>query len=189
MYDEIRNVQIQLEVFQKQKEEYGIITTPPSVAIDSQEVNVRDIIDVYYQGCGPHDIGNTMSLLGVTGGHTFRNIFYKNINIFTNTINDKLKLIFNEGLSMEIKATIKHLLKAEYSVEEIEGYMQGFEDGSCVLPPRFQPLPIVASYYMGWNKISTGRVYDSSSGHAFMIGCHSGNVISFGVLAKKIDVY
>ena len=38
---------------------------------------------------------------------------------------------------------------------------------------------------MGWNKRSTGRVYDSLSGHAFMIGCRSGKVISFGVRAKK----
>ena len=89
-------------------------------------------------------------------------------------------------MSSEIKATIKHLLKDEYSEEEIQEYIDGFEDGSCVLPPRFLPLPIIASYDMGWNKRSTGRVYDSPSGHAFMVGCHSGNVISFGVLAKTM---
>ena len=38
---------------------------------------------------------------------------------------------------------------------------------------------------MGWNKRSSGRVYDSLSGRAFLIGCRSGNVIYFGVCAKK----
>ena len=31
-------------------------------------------------------------------------------------------------------------------------------------------------------------MYDSPSGHAFMVGCKSGNVITFGVLAKKCAV-
>ena len=63
--------------------------------------------------------------------------------------------------------------------------MHGFEDGTCVIPERLQPLSIIESYDMGWNKRSTGIFYDSPSGHAFMIGCHSGKFISFGVLAKK----
>ena len=46
-------------------------------------------------------------------------------------------------------------------------------------------LPIVASYDMGWNKRSMGRVYNPLSGHEFLIGCRSGNVISFGVRSKK----
>ena len=41
---------------------------------------------------------------------------------------------------------------------------------------------------MAWQKRSTGRVYDSVSGHAYMVGCESGKVISMGVLAKTCAV-
>ena len=107
------------------------------------------------------------------------------MDIFTKILNNELELILNEGLSIEINATIKHLVKDEIWVKEKEENMHGFEDGTCVIPEILQPLSIVASYDMGWNKWSTGWVYDSPSGHALMIGCHSGNITSFGVLAKK----
>ena len=84
---------------------------------------------VYYQGCGPRDTCNTMSLLGVPGGKFFHNIFYKNIDSFTKDLTNELQLIIDEGLRLEIKATINHLLKDEYSVEEIEEYIEGFKDG------------------------------------------------------------
>ena len=41
---------------------------------------------------------------------------------------------------------------------------------------------------MAWQKRSTGRVYDSVSGHAYMVGCESGKVISMGVLAMACAV-
>ena len=38
---------------------------------------------------------------------------------------------------------------------------------------------------MGWQKQSTGRIYDSLSVHAFMIGWLSDKVVGFAVRAKK----
>ena len=37
-------------------------------------------------------------------------------------------------------------------------------------------------------KHSTGREYDSQSGHDFMIGCRTGNVIDMGVSKKKYAI-
>ena len=67
MYDEIRNVKIQLESIQKQEGDDGVITILPSVAVDFQEVNVRAMMDAYYQGCGPRDIGKHNAITWLRG--------------------------------------------------------------------------------------------------------------------------
>ena len=48
-----------------------------------------------------------------------------------------------------------------------------------------QNIQLTVSYDMGWQKRAGGRVYDSLSGHAYMIGCLSGKVVQMGVLCKK----
>ena len=100
-------------------------------------------------------------------------------------MNTELQEIIDEGLENEIEATIKYELSEEYTAAEIQTYIKNFREDKGFIPERIKKLPIVASYDMGWNKRSTGRVYDSLSGHAFLIGCRSGCVISFGVCAKK----
>ena len=37
---------------------------------------------------------------------------------------------------------------------------------------------------MGWQKRSTGKVYDSLSGHTYIIGALAGNIIRFIVKSK-----
>ena len=142
-------------------------------------------MSVYYQGVGPRDVGQTMSFLGVPGGNSFHNVFYQNIDSVTNKMTKELQVIVDEGLIYEINATIKYELAADYTEEEIEEYIELFHSNSGSIPACIKRLKIVASYDMGWNKRSTCRVYDSLSGHAFLIGCRSGKVISFGVRAKK----
>lgn len=43
---------------------------------------------------------------------------------------------------------------------------------------------ITVLYDMGWQKRNSGHNYDSLSGHAFMIGSHTGKIIAQSVLAK-----
>lgn len=40
---------------------------------------------------------------------------------------------------------------------------------------------IVISQDMNWNKIATGKVYDSFSEHGFVIGCRTINAVGYGV--------
>ena len=47
-------------------------------------------------------------------------------------------------------------------------------------------IPLTVSYDMGWSKRSTGRVYDSLSGHGFLVGCHTGKIIHMRVLCKNV---
>ena len=185
------------EVFLKLKDDCDSVctTTPPPSYSDTthpsdsdeetNEVNIRAMMAVFYNGVSPRDIGKTMSFLGVPGGCTFHNLFYERMDSFTETMQKELQIIVDEGLQKEIESTIAYVLANDYSQKEIKEYIQLFNANSSRIPDKIRPLQLSASYDMGWNKRSTGRVYDSLSGHAFLIGCRSGKVISFGVRAKK----
>ena len=56
------------------------------------------------------------------------------------------------------------------------------------LPEEIHNIGIAVSYDMGWNKRSTGKVYDSLSGHGFIIGCLTRKVIGYGVRKKKCSI-
>ena len=47
------------------------------------------------------------------------------------------------------------------------------------------PIGITVSYDMGWNKRSSGKTYDSLSGHALMIGALSKKIVSARVVNKE----
>ena len=45
-------------------------------------------------------------------------------------------------------------------------------------------VKLAVTYDMGWKKISPGRRYDSSSGHAFVVSGLSNGVIGMGLHSK-----
>ena len=89
---------------------------------------------------------------------------------FTTKMHTEFQEIIDEGFDQDIKASIQDELKGEYSDAEIEEYITNYIQDSGFIPDKIKQLPIVASYDMRWNKRSTERVYDSLSGHAFLIG-------------------
>ena len=188
--NKIRNQERKLSSLQNKVNEQSVIQQKPSNPLhdkkETEDVNLRAMMAVFYQGVGPRDIGNTLSFLGLPGGSSFPQLFYNGMDKFTKEMNTELQEIIDEGLENEIEATIKYELSEEYTAAEIQTYIKNFREDKGFIPERIKKLPIVASYDMGWNKRSTGRVYDSLSGHAFLIGCRSGCVISFGVCAKKM---
>ena len=52
-----------------------------------------------------------------------------------------------------------------------------------------QKIGLTVSYDMGWNKRSSGHIYNSLSGHAFIIGAHTRRIIDCVVFSKKCDIY
>jgi hypothetical protein len=96
------------------------------------------------------------------------------------------KTVVAEGLKQEITATINEILKDKYTYNEITQYIHDFNEGNFKnLPEEILILGLAVSYDMGWQKRSTGRRYDSMSGHGFMIGCRTGLIIGLDVRGKK----
>ena len=81
---------------------------------------------------------------------------------------------------------IRDKLKHKYDEKNIDDNVNWFVLGEydkmllCLLI-----IGPAVSYDMGWQKRVTGRVYNSVSGHGFIIGCHTRCVIGMGVIKKK----
>ena len=52
----------------------------------------------FYLGTGPRDVGNICSFLGVSGGHTWHNYFYKNTQEVNEQIMEECQNNVDEGL-------------------------------------------------------------------------------------------
>ena len=49
-------------------------------------------------------------------------------------------------------------------------------------------IVLIVSYNMGWNKRSSGHIYNSLSSHAFIIGVFTRQIIDCIVLSKKYNI-
>jgi len=55
------------------------------------------------------------------------------------------------------------------------------------LPIEIQQVGISVIFDMEWQKRATGQLYDSLSGHGFVIGCRTTNVVGYGVTKKYVQ--
>ena len=95
---------------------------------------------------------------------------------------DVMKKAFNE----EVVTTIKADLSDKYTESKIDSYAKKFINKEYEdLPDKIKNVGIAVSYDMGWNKRSIGRVYYSLSGHGFIIGCKTGNIIRYGASKEQ----
>ena len=147
------------------------------------------MLSAFYLGTGGYDIGGMASFFCIPGGRGFERTFHTHSSTIHRVILDECYKILEEDMNEEIIATIKNKLKGSYSDADIMKYSNDFIQRKFDnLPDELKSVGIEVSYDMGWNKRSTGRVYDSLSGHAFMIGCRTVNVIDMGVSKKKYKI-
>ena len=78
---------------------------------------------------------------------------------------------------VEVKETIVN----EKGLEYYEQWLTKDKD-------KRQRIGLTVSYDMGWNKRSSGHIYNSLSGHAFIIGAHTRRIIDCVVFSKKCDI-
>ena len=140
-------------------------------------------------GTGGSDVGKLMTMMGVTGGRSFKRSFYRSATFVQKKILKRCRVIVNTALREEINLTIEDLYEDNMNEEELSNIMEKITNGELeTMNNQLQAIPLAVSYDMGWQKRAGGRVYDSLSGHGFLIGCRSGKVIKFGVLKKMLHM-
>jgi hypothetical protein len=129
-------------------------------------------------------------MMGLGGGTAFKRFFYRNAPYVHQKIVAVANGLINESIKQEVTATTNELKENE---------LLNFENGETIknrLTNKYlntqndeiPTIPIAVSYDMGWQKRSGGRVYDSLSGHGFIIGCRTGKVVGMGVRKKKCKI-
>ena len=149
------------------------------------EVNLRCMLACYWLGTGSSDMVKLFSMLGFGSMKHFTKCFTRNQATINEGIITVCKSIIHDSLINEITITMRqnHPNLNEEQLSQFLNLLQNkqFDNARTIL----QNIQLTVSYDMGWQKRAGGRVYDSLSGHAYMIGCLSGKVVQMGVLCKK----
>jgi hypothetical protein len=137
----------------------------------SYNINVRSMLCAFYLGTSGYDIERMSTFLGFNGGLGFERMFHRSMNEVVSKLVEICSEIILEAREKEIEETIKD--KQQHS------------NNSNL---QFDKVGITASYDMGWSKRSSGRHFDSMTGHGFLIGGRTKNVIAMGVMKKRCRI-
>ena len=136
------------------------------------DLNVRVVLATMAIGCGGSDLSDFLSLLDIPNCASFGN------NAF-----NKIESCIGRNLrSCGIEA-MEEALKEEVRLTNIANGVDHDEWLKIPINQRPQVL-LTVSFDMGWQKRSSGNRYDSLSGHAFMIGARTKNIIQCNVSSK-----
>ena len=144
----------------------------------------------FYCGIGDKKIAKALSFLGIPGGKLWEQVFtrhsLKMCDIIYSVVNGGIR----QNLEDEIKITICEILvKNKYTNEQIDTATTAFfAKDKQNIPALIRKVPLIVSYDMGWQKRSTGKLYNSLSGHGFIFGCKTGNIIGFRVKSKACSI-
>ena len=97
------------------------------------------------------------------------------------------KIEANAGMAERLVRylAIKEALQEEIK-DTLEGNNQSYSEWCAQTDneKNNNKVKLTVTYYMGWQKRSSGRRYDSSSGHAFIIGARSKGIIGMVLYSK-----
>jgi len=150
------------------------------------EINIRAMMSAFYIGTGGFDIGNVTAFLGIPGGKSWERTYHRHSSSMTKHIMKVAEDEMRGALNEEIEATIRDKLDGKMDDEEIDNAVKAwFAKDDENIPDEIKTIGIAVSYDMGWQKRSTGRVYDSISGHGYIIGCRTGKILGMQVRQTK----
>ena len=159
-------------------------------SIIDYEINLRAMMAAFYCGTGAADIAKAISFLGLPGGKSFERSFSNHSPKMCKLITSVVNGVVRSSLKAEIEETIREKLNDEkYTHEQIKKATKAFFDNDEQnIPDIIKKVGLAVSYDMGWQKRSTGKLYDSLSGHGFIFGCKTGNIIGFRVKSKACSI-
>ena len=152
----------------------------------SYEINLRCMLAAYHLGTGPQDITKLCSMLGLGNMLWFERSFTRHEAKLNEGLILVAKTMIKQALINEIVSTINSQAYDAINDKGRNDFLEFIQTKQFEKAKRIiTQIKLTASFDMGWQKRATGRVYDSLSGHGYMVGCSTGKVISMGVLCKK----
>ena len=131
------------------------------------------MIAAFYCVTGGADIAKASSFLRVPGSKLWERVFARH--------SSKMCGIISSVVNEEIRTS----LKGKFMREEIKKTTTAlFAKDDENIHALIRKVDLTVSYDMGWQKQSTGKLNDSLSGHGFIFGCKTGNIIGFRVKSK-----
>ena len=145
----------------------GVPTTRPNSSWFTS--NLRLVMGTLASGMGATEISTLASFIGLPNIHSFSEKAFKKIEML---VGKCIREVANKSMDLALNEEVK--LTQEYKKVKQEDWKTSE-----------QPVGLTVSYDMGWSKRSSGRTYDSISGHAFFVGGHSRKIVSCKVTSKQ----
>ena len=135
--------------------------------------NLNLVLGTLASGLGASDVSTFVSYLGLPNLQSFSRTQFHRIELL---IGKFLRIVANESMQTALDLEVHNTLKNKgIKIKQWRTYL-------CA-------IALTVSYDMGWSKRSSGRRYDSLSGHAFLIGCLSRKIKMVQVTSKACSVY
>ena len=147
--------------------------------------NLIALLATYYTGSTVSNMRFFLSAMGLPKTLNWTNHHYNNCDPINEKILDLTDNLIHAALVSEIKQTMVD----KYNLTEFQAktFLESIQGRQWNKSKKVQGLTIGidVSFDMGWQKRSTGRNYDSRSGHAFLFGLHTKKVIASIVYSKE----
>ena len=148
--------------------------------------NIEVLMSCLYMGCGPREVSFLLSSLHLPKVHRFVDQYYANVDSVTKPIREVAKDYIARALNSEIRAAFRRQKKHKnpyLSNNDLDGLFHEWYDGN-----RNDSVGLRVAYDMGWQKKSSGKRYDSLSGHCFLFGLDTKKIIGMKVYSKVCSV-
>ena len=141
--------------------------------------NVMGILAPFLTGTGTTEVTDMGCMLNLPSGKSFRQTSHRNQPLICKQIISTSEEQMSISMAEEIKATIINERSEEL-----------YEDWIKLPVDQREKFGLVVSYDMGWQKRASGHSYSSRSGHAFVIGMYTKQIIDcvvYSMNCKKCE--
>ena len=153
-----------------------------------EDTNLLVVISAYLNGSGATEVRRLAAALNLKNYQSCRNMFNKASKYYVgNIIIQEARDVVKECLFEEIKKSFfeKNLESTEedWNLYRAQMFNHNRAHTDSIVTNHhertFSPVDLVVSADMGWQKRSSGRKYDSPSGHMFLIGSSTNKIIEY----------
>ena len=153
-----------------------------------EDSNLLAVIAAYLNGDGATELRRTAAALNIGNFKSIKKMHHKTSKYcLGNIIVKEARKVADECLIEEVRTSYmeKH---PHFGDEE----WMNFHNALLLQPPQQEsttthnaqtvdPVDLIVSADMGWQKRSSGRKYDSPSGHMFLVGSSTNNIIDYEI--------
>ena len=155
----------------------------------SEDMNLLAVLATYLNGHGATEMKRIAAALNLKNYKTCHKMFHRSSKEYVGEviINEARKVV-KETLFEEMELSFKdhHADVGGQMWSKLKSVIIGDAEEDDATLPLF--VNLVASTDMGWQKRSSGRRYDSPSGHMFFIGAQTNKIIDYDLMCVSCNI-
>ena len=153
-----------------------------------EDTNLLTVIAAYLNGEGATELRRTAAALKLGNFKSIKNMYHRiSKHCVGNIVIKEARKVANECLLKEVRSSYLER-NPHFGEEEWRDFYNNFLTNTHHAytaneqnTQEANAVDLTVSADMGWQKRSSGRKYDSPSGHMFMVGCSTNKIIDYEI--------